>query len=71
MILQMRSDISSASREIYLNSLETLRRLDKHDHVASFYGTYDAPSGACSVIEFSQFGEGGCVNVCQISCSLS
>ncbi|XP_063687838.1 uncharacterized protein LOC134821098 [Bolinopsis microptera] len=56
MILQMKSDISSVSKEIYLNSLETLRRLDKHDHVAAFYGTYDTPSGACSVIEFSQFG---------------
>ena len=52
----MRPDISAVSRDIYLNSLETLRRLDKHDHVTTFYGTYDTPSGPCTVIEFAQFG---------------
>lgn len=56
MVLQMRPDISAVSRDIYLNSLETLRRLDKHDHVTTFYGTYDTPSGPCTVIEFAQFG---------------
>ena len=54
-MLEMIAGISMLTRDHFTGTVESLKKLAKHDHVITLYGTYDV--GTCTVIEYPSFGE--------------